>query len=160
MNALVVTAFIGMVLSASVSASPAAVDPFDGNWTLDLKLSHYESGALPQQMTITIATAGSEVHYRSQIVEGNGRRSDSEYRAEYGGVPVIVTGTFGLMAPVSLNRVGPRIVVATFTRSLRIIATSRREIDAPGLTMTVTTQSQDPQGKTLTNVGIYRRKER
>ena len=148
-----------MVLSivAGTVLAGNETDPFDGTWGLDRSQSHYDSGDPPREMTIIIATDGARVHYRSQAVEPDGRRTDCEYRAEYDGIPVSVTGNSGLMVPVALRRLGPRTVDATYMRAFRVVASSRREIDPTGTVMTVTTQSTDALERTLTNIGVYRR---
>src|SRR5450755_2478576 len=127
-----------MVLSI-VAGSAFAIseeDPFDGTWRLDMSQSHYESVDPPREMTITIATDGARVHYRSHAVERDGRSSDCEYQAEYDGIPVTVSGSSGLMLPVALTRLGPRTVNATHLRAFRVVASSRRELDQTGTVMT------------------------
>jgi hypothetical protein len=144
------------IVAATVLAGSEA-DPFDGTWGLDGSQSHYDSGQPPREMTIVIATDGARVHYRSHAVERDGSRTDCEYRAEYDGVPVIVTGNSGLMVPVALRRLGPLTVDATYMRAFRVVASSRREIDPTGTVLTITTQTKDALEHILTNIGVYRR---
>lgn len=148
-----------MVLSivAGTASAMSEADPFDGTWRLDIGQSHYESDDPPREMTIIIATDGARVHYRSHAVGRDGRSGDSEYQADYDGIPVTVSGSAGLMVPVALTRFGPRIVDATYMRAFRVVASSRREIDQTGAVMTITTQSKDALGRALTNIGVYRR---
>jgi hypothetical protein len=68
-------------------------------------------------------------------------------------------GTHGILLPVSLKRIAPNAVVASYTRGLQVVATSRRVVSNDGRVMTVTTVSRDRTGKTVTNIGVYERQK-
>ena len=61
----------------------------------------------------------------------------------------------GLMAPVSLQRLDERTVVASYKRGMQVVATSRRVVSRNGRVMTITTVSPDKDGRSVTNVGVY-----
>ncbi len=134
-----------------------AADPFLGKWTLDVQRSKYPTGIRPKQMMIEMSAAGHGVHYHSETLLTNGRSVSADYTADYSGKPVVVLGARGMLLPVSLKRTAPNAVVATYTSGFQVAATSRRVVSASGKVMTVTTTSRDASGKTVTNIGVYRK---
>jgi len=108
-------------------------------------------------MTIEMTAAEHGIHYHSKTVWANGTASDADYTSGYDGQPAIVRGNRGMLLPVSLKRLGPKEVIATYIRGLQTVAVSRRVLSANGRVMTVTTTSWDESGKVLTNVGVYNR---
>jgi len=135
-----------------------AADPFSGRWSLDPKRSKYPVGDCPKRMTIDMTETEHGVRYHSETQFVNGRSSSADYSANYDEKPVFVTGDRGMLLPVSLKRVGPHIVVATYMNGFQIAATSRRVVSANGDLMTVTTISRSAAGKAVTHVGVYVRR--
>jgi len=162
MKKLRLIALMGMMLSpalllVSKPAVELAADPFLGKWLLDVKHSKYAAGLCPAQMTIEMSAADHGTHYHSKTVWSNGSASDADYTSYYDGQPVMVRGNRGMLLPVSLKRLGPNEVMATYIRGLQTVAISRRVLSSNGRVMTVTTTSWDESGKVLTNVGVYKR---
>jgi hypothetical protein len=62
-----------------------------------------------------------------------------------------------MLLPVSLQQVDSNTVVATYSRALQVVATSRRVVSRDGRFMTITTTSRDRSGKNITNVGVYKK---
>ena len=147
-------AVIALLFSAGLLR---AADPFLGKWVLDTRQSRYAAGTCPRQMTIEMTAAGRGVHYHSETVMQNGKSFAADYVANYDGTPSLVSGAKSVLLPVSLQKLGPRVVVARYTSGLEVRATSRRSISADGTTMTVKTTSSDGSGAVFTNIGIYRR---
>jgi hypothetical protein len=141
----------------AVSLFAGAADPFVGRWKLNVHKSKYAPGECPKSMVIEMETAGAGIRYRSETEYANGRKTKAQYSADYNGVEVIVTGSNGLLAPVSLKRIDSNTVVASYVRALQVIATSRRVVSKGGRMMTITTVSKDKDGNTVTNVGVYER---
>ncbi len=135
----------------------ASTDPFLGKWKLNVQRSNYPTGSRPKQMIIEMVAKGQAIEYRSDTTYPNGRLAHATYIADYSGKQAIVMGTHGMMLPVSLKRVSPRVVVASYLRGFEVVATSRRVVSADGYRMTITTKSKDPSGKTTTSVGTYER---
>jgi hypothetical protein len=106
-------------------------------------------------MVIRMEPAGDGVHYRSETTYANGASSSSQYTADYAGAESIVTGSIGLMTPVSLRRLDSRTVQASYVRALKPVATSRRVVSKDGRIMTITTTSEDKDGNVVTTVGVY-----
>jgi hypothetical protein len=152
----VIRNFVAIALFLS-TVSLLAEDPFLGRWALDVQRSKYSAGTAPKQMTIEMSAAGHGIRYHSETQFSGGRTISADYTAEYDGKPVIVLSARGMLLPVSLKRTAPRVVVATYTSGFQIAATSRRVISANGRVMTVTTTSRDASGKSVTNIGIYRK---
>jgi hypothetical protein len=135
----------------------ACDDPFVGKWVLDVERSEYPAGSRPKAMVIEMETVGHGVRYKSDAVYANGKTVHSEYTADYDGNQAIVIGTHGMMLPVLLKRIDSNTVVASYTKSLEIVATSRRVVSEDKRFMAVTTTSKDASGKTVTTIGVYRR---
>jgi len=138
-----------------VSSVGAAADPFVGRWVLDVGRSHYAEGAAPRAMVIDMEAAGDGIRYRSETTYQDGRTARSEYTAGYDRRPVLVTGSRGLLLPVSLDRTDSHTVVASYTRALVVVATSRRVVSADGRVMTITTTSKNAEGKEATTVAVF-----
>jgi hypothetical protein len=142
---------------APSAPAPGTNDPFAGSWTLDVARSHYAPGACPKRMVIEMEAVAGGVHYSSETILADGSRTRSEYTAGYDGKPVMVVGARGVLLPVSLERIAPDTVVASYSRGLQVVATSRRVVSTDGKVMTIRTLSRDRSGRTVTNVGVYER---
>jgi hypothetical protein len=142
------------LLAASAFASD---DPFVGKWVLDIERSEYPTGSCPKTMVIEMEAVGHGVRYKSDAVYANGKTVHSEYTADYDGNQAIVMGTHGMMLPVILKRIDSNTVVASYTKYLQVVATSRRVVSEDKRFMTVTTTSKDSSGKSVTTIGVYKR---
>lgn len=134
-----------------------AMDPFLGKWVLKPALSKYPGTTCPSRMVIEMEPAGHGVHYRSDAVYTNGITAHSEYTADYNGKQSLVVGNHGMLLPVSLQRSNSSVVLASYTRGLQVVATSRRVISKDGRRMTITTISKDRTGADVVTVGVYER---
>src|SRR5215471_18790308 len=101
---------VSVALPAWLTA--AADNPFAGTWRLNVHKSNYAGNACPRSMTIEIEARGEGIRYHSETVQADGRKTQANYTADYGGAEAIVRGEAGLLAPVSLQRTGDRAVVA------------------------------------------------
>lgn len=146
-----------MLLAASATAS---VDPFAGKWVLDVQHSKYPAGARPKSMVIEMEPVGRAIRYHSETTYMNGRTMQANYSAEYNGQQAVVTGARGMMLPVSLKKVDSRTVVASYTRLLQVVATSRRVVSSDGRSMTITTTSKDLAGKRVTTICVYEKQSK
>ena len=147
------TFFLSILLVLTVKAA----DPFEGKWILNIQKSSYPAGTLPKQMVIEMTSLGDGIRYRSETVLASGKTSTTEYTADYNGKQVIVSGSGGMLAPVSLKRIAPNIVEAEYMRGLTVVATSRRSVSNDGKLLTVTTKSKNAAGKSVTNLGVYQK---
>jgi|SRR5579859_447630 len=145
---------VWMAACAAVSA-----DPFIGKWRMDLRRSKYPAGTCPISMVIEMQPAGAGIWYHSESKFKNGAEMHAQYTADYDGKQVIVMGARGLLLPVSLMRLNPRTVEASYTRGMQVVATSRREVSLDGRRMTITTVSKDASGKRVETIGIYYKDE-
>jgi len=155
MKAIISLLIATALLTTRVTASS---DPFVGKWKLDTRHSSYPAGTCPKEMVIEMEAAGQGVRYRSQSTYANGRTTRAEYTAEYNGKQAVVVGDHGLLLPVSLKRIDAHTVVASYTRGLQVIATSRRVISSDERRMTITTKSRDQDRRNVTTFGVYERK--
>ena len=108
-------------------------------------------------MVIEMEGAGHGIHYRSDTTYANGRTAHSQYTADYSGKEATVMGARAILLPVSLKRLNTHTVVASYTKSFQVVATSRRVVSADRRRMTITTTSKDPSGKSVTTVGLYKK---
>jgi hypothetical protein len=152
---------VGLALSVALvrAQSPEPSDLFLGTWKLNVAQSKYPPGACPRQMTIEMTMVADGIHYVSETTYADGRNSRSEYTAAYGAREVLVKGSVGLLLPVSLKRIDPHTVEATYTRGLQPVATSRRVVSADGRVMTITTTSPAKPGQNVTTVSVYDKSE-
>ncbi len=150
---------ISILIAAVVLVTNAAAsnDLFIGRWILDVQHSKYPAGACPRSMVIEMETAGTGIRYHSETSFANGSKTQANYRAMYDGQQAVVMGARGMLLPVSLKKIDPRTVVASYARLLQVVATSRRVVSADGQTMTITTVSKDSAGKSVTTIGRYKR---
>jgi hypothetical protein len=106
-------------------------------------------------MVIEMESSGDGVHYRSDATYANGVTAHSEYTADYNGKQSLVIGNRGLLLPVSLKRSNSRLVLASYTKGLQVVATSRRVVSNDGQRMTITTISKERTGAEVMTVGMY-----
>jgi hypothetical protein len=149
-----------MITLLATAMAAAFTDPFVGKWVLNPRLSKYPSGSCPRSMVIEMESAGDGVHYRSDTTYANGVTAHSEYTADYNGRQTLVIGTRGMLFPVFLKRSSSRVVLASYTRGLQVVATSRRVISKDGQRMTITTISKDRTGVDVRTVGVYEKQRR
>src|ERR1700692_402956 len=133
-------AIIAVLMAASAVAS---ADPFVGKVRLNVARSKYPARTCPTSMVIEMRPVGQGIWYHSDSMFWNGAALHAQYTADYDGKQVIVVSTHGLLLPVSLKRINPRIVEASYTRGMQIVAISRRVVSLDGRRMTITTFSKD-----------------
>jgi len=153
MKILTTILFVTLLATSAMGSD----DPFVGKWFLDVERSAYPAGRCPKTMVIEMETVGRGVRYKSDTVYANGKTVHSEYTADYDGNQVIVMGTHGMMSPVFLKRLDSNTVVASYSKSFQVVATSRRVISEDKRFMTVTTTSKDSSDKSVTTIGVYKR---
>jgi len=146
---------VAVILLLATAMAAAFTDPFVGRWVLNPGLSKYPSGTCPRRMVIEIESAGEGIHYRSDATYANGVTVHSEYTADYNGKQSLVVGNHGMLLPVSLKRSNSRLVLASYTKGLQVVASSRRVVSRDGRRMTITTISKDRTGADVMTVGVY-----
>jgi len=150
-------ALLLLMTAMAVNVATAAGDPFIGKWQLDRAQSKYESGNVPQSMTITMEADDQGIHYHSETTFSNGSHSTTEYTANYDERLTTVQQDGGVSAPVSLKRIDANTVEAQYERGFRTIATSRRVVSGDGQTMTITTLETTKEGNTITSISVFHR---
>jgi len=152
MNRTISTVVTAMLFSASAVAGS---DPFVGKWVLNVQQSAYPHGTCPKQMVILMEPTEKGIRYRSDTTYDNGAATYSQYTADYDGKQAIVMGPRGMMLPVFLKRIDTNTVIASYTKDLQIVATSRRVVSKDARLMTITTTSKDESGKSVTSVAVF-----
>jgi hypothetical protein len=143
------------VTALSAGAIATSADPFVGKWVLNPRESKYPAGTCPKSMIIQMESAGKGIRYRSDTTYASGSTAHSEYKADYDGKQALVKGNRGTLLPVFLKRPDSRTVIASYTKALQVVATSRRVVSKDGQRMTITTISKNQSGKDVTSLGIY-----
>jgi len=143
------------VTALSAGAMATSADPFVGKWVLNPRESKYPAGTCPKSMVIQMESAGKGIRYRSDTTYASGSTAHSEYKADYDGKQALVKGNRGMLLPVLLKRPDSRTVIASYTKALQVVATSRRVVSKDGQRMTITTISRNQSGKDVTTLGIY-----
>jgi hypothetical protein len=144
-----------LCLAILVTSAMASTDPFVGKWVLDVRRSEYPAGSCPKSMVIEMEAVGRGVRYRSDATFANGGTIHSEYTADYDGNQALVMGARGMLLPVFLKRIDSHTVVASYTKALMVVATSRRVVSEDGRHMTITTISKAESGKGVKTFGVY-----
>lgn len=151
-----------LALGAGTSFAEADPDRFVGTWVLDARNSHdlgRDPGGSPSSMVIVMTAVEGGVHYRSETTYSNNRVRVAEYTALYDGSVSMVTGLYGVLAPVSLRRVNATRVQASYFGGMQVVATSSHQLTAGGRMMTITTTHRAPQGGTVRSVAVFKRAE-
>jgi hypothetical protein len=143
-----------MTLVAAAMAT-SSTDPFVGRWVLNPQQSKYPAGTCPTSMVIEMESLGGGIRYRSDTTYANGSTTHSQYSADYGGKQALVTGSRGMLLPVFLKRPNSHTVIASYTKALQVVATSRRVVSRDGQRMTITTISKNQSGKEVRTFGVY-----
>jgi hypothetical protein len=146
---------VAVILLLAIGMASAVTDPFVGRWVLNPRLSRYPNGTCPRLMVIEMESAGDGIHYRSETKYANGVTAHSEYTADYNGKQSLVMGNRGMLLPVSLKRSNLRLVLASYTKGLQVVATSRLLVSKDGRRMTITTMSKNRLGAGVMTVGVY-----
>jgi|KBSMisStaDraftv2_1062788.scaffolds.fasta_scaffold181787_2 hypothetical protein len=146
-----------LLIALAGNVAIAADDPFIGKWQLDRAQSKYDSGNIPQSMTITMEAGDQGIHYHSETTFSNGRHSTTEYTANYDERLTTVQQDGGVSAPVSLKRIDANTVEAQYERGFRTIATSKRVVSGDGKIMTITTSETTKEGKAITSISVFHR---
>ncbi|MGH9323834.1 MAG: hypothetical protein ACRD21_13225 [Vicinamibacteria bacterium] len=127
-----------------------------GTWVLDLAESTYRPGPPPKSQKRTYEPHGEGVKATITTVDAEGRTLSAEYVADYDSLEYPLTGSTQIDA-IALKRVNDTTAEATLTHARKVIGTARRVISPDGKTMTITFKGNDPQGRAVHNVAVYRK---
>jgi hypothetical protein len=133
----------------------AETDVFLGTWNVDRDASRYAMDPVPETMSVAIEAAGDAVHYRSRAKWAGGRTRTADFTAHFDGVPVLVMGSSGLLAPVSLRRVDSHTIRATYTLGLQESGWAEWTVDADGSRLTMKTTYAGDGGERRTNIAVF-----
>jgi hypothetical protein len=148
-----------LLLTTVVRGAEPVSDPFLGKWILDPKVSKYPVNSCPTSMTIEMTREPRGVHYHSETQPAAGEPFEVDYIGNYDSKPVMVTGSRGILLPVTLRREAVNHVKASYSNAFQIVATSDRTVSNDGKLLMITTVSRDSLGQTQTNTGVYRHAE-
>jgi hypothetical protein len=149
---VVLCMLMGLPRPALEAAEP---DGFLGTWTVDRDASHYATDPVPETMSVAIEAVGSGVHYRSTAHWAGGRTRTADFTAHFDGVPVLVVGSWGLLAPVSLRRVDSHTIRAIYTVGLQESGWAEWTVDAAGSRLTMKSTYTGDGGERRTNIAVF-----
>lgn len=138
-----------MLMTALRAATPA--DPYTGIWTLNPA----RSGGEARSQVLTISVAGNEETYRSELVQRDGTRQVTNYRAAYDGKEhpsqTTLTDAAGKTSlrddTVILRKVDALTRERHWKRDGRVIRILRRRVSADGSTLTSQVIDVDEHGR-------------
>ena len=151
------TALVAILGAAPFALGQGDSDPFYGTWTLDPQQSHYTHESPPDRMTVVIAPERDGLSYRSEVHYSDGRTLAVRYVAHFDGVPVLVVGTTGLLAPIALSRTDAATIDAVYRMGIKKVAWSHWSLNAERKQLQVVTTSLTPQGDEICNVVVLNR---
>jgi hypothetical protein len=157
-TALAVTLALTLTI-APIARGAADPDPFYGTWQLDRDQSHYAHESPPDRMTVVIEPEPDGLAYRSEAQYAGGRTLALHYTAHFDGVPALVVGSAGFLAPIALSRVDATTIEAVYRMHLQKVAWSHWSLNAERTRLVVTTTSLTVQGEEIRNVAVFRRED-
>lgn len=132
-------------------AAWAAADPQLGTWKLNPGKSKFSPGPPPKSEILKWETAGNNaVKSTSEIVDAQGKTLKGGYTAGYDGKDAPWAGNPDADT-ISLKRVDPNTIEATWKKAGKVTNTSRRVVSPDGKTMTITQKGTDAQGRAVNN---------
>ena len=153
------TALVAALAAASIAVGDSAADPFYGTWKLDREHCHYAGETPPDRMMVVIEPEPDGLSYRSETHYPGGRTLALHYLAHFDGVPALVVGTAGLLAPIALSRVDETTIDATYRMGLKKIAWSHWSLNTERTQLQVATTSLTPKGEEIINIAVFRRED-
>ncbi len=130
----------------------AADDPQLGTWKLNLAKSKFSPGPAPKSEILKWEASGNDaVKSTSEIVDAQGKTTKGGYTASYDGKDTPWAGNPDADT-VSLKRIDPNTIEATWKKGGKVTNTSRRVVSKDGKTMTITQKGTDAKGQAVNNV--------
>ena len=130
----------------------AADDPQLGTWKVNLAKSKFSPGPAPKSQILKWEAAGTNgTKSTSEIVDAQGKTMKGGYTATYDGKDAPWAGNPDADT-ISLKRIDPSTVEATWKKAGKVTNTSRRVVSPDGKTMTVTQKGTDAKGQAVNNV--------
>jgi len=139
-----------IVFAAALFAQSGHVNAFTGTWKMDIAKSRFAGGTPPKQEIFTFQPDGSLLV--SIETPGGGKLSFS--RPWSGGREVALTGTPDANATMTTVIHG-RILKDTWKVGGKVLRTARGEVSPNGLTLTVTVDGKDDQGRPERRVEVF-----
>jgi len=149
--ALTVVGFAGLELLAQAS------DPANGAWELNLTKSKYASTPAPKSETRTIEVVGDRITFTARAMDADGKTTVSQFTANFDGKEYPLKGNPNYDS-ISLKRIDRFTTESTTLKAGKVVYRHRRVISADGKVMTLTSQSTNAKGETLTDIQVYDKK--
>ena len=129
-----------------------AADPNMGTWKLNDAKSKLSSAA--RNHTVVYAAAGDSVKVTVDGVDKDGKPVHSEWTGKFDGKDYPVTGdaTSDMRA---YSQAADGSLSMTAKKAGKVTVTGTIKVSADGKTRTVNTTGTEPDGKMVTNMGVY-----
>jgi hypothetical protein len=148
---LLVAGFVGLEVLAQ------AGDPVNGTWVLNLAKSKYASGPPPKSETRTIEVVGDRITYTARRVDASGKSLLVEYTANYDGKGYPLKGS-PTSDSISLKRIDRFTTESLNLKAGKVTSRNRRLVSPDGKVMTMTVQTTNAKGESVTDTMVYDKK--
>lgn len=148
------TILASLAVLVSCIALASSADPNMGTWKLNDAKSKLSSAA--RNHTVVYAAAGDSVKVTVDGVDKDGKPVHSEWTGKFDGKDYPVTGD-STSDMRSYSKAADGSLSMTAKKAGKVTITGTIKVSADGKTRTVNTTSTEPDGKMVTNVGVYDR---
>jgi hypothetical protein len=142
------------ILVPAVTASATSVDPYLGNWKLNVAKSSFKPGPAPQSSMVTFEAAGEAMKVSVKSVGSDGAPMEMSYTAGADGKESPVTGSPDYDA-VSMKTVNANQRETVRMKGGKIVQTAAGVVSKDGKVLTVTTKGTNGKGQKINNVAVY-----
>jgi len=149
----VVALGLAVVFAGTTFAQPGSTNL--GTWKLNLAKSAFAPGTAPKSGTFTNAVAGAGIKSISDSVSADGTVRHSEYTMVYDGKDQPLTGNSPNGDVVAGTRVDANTLTFIYKKGGQVNVTTTNVASSDGKTYTITSESTNAQGLTVTNVAVY-----
>lgn len=160
----VLLACLWLALVTTASSAQPAPTPV-GTWRLNLAKSVYRLGPPPLGQTIVIgpsdSSSGGGLMVAVETRAAPGVRIRYEYTAVLDGPEAPVTGEFtpNGAETVTLTRVDPLTIEATFRRTLEVVLTTRIAVSSDGQVLTLTSTGTNRNEQPTDSIAVLDRRD-
>lgn len=128
-------------------------DPFTGHWKLNLSQSTIPS-PVPKTQTVHIKANAKGIEIREEIVYDKGEPTEVSVKARFDGKDYAVQGS-PFADAVVYDRIDNYTIKGIAKKAGKVVSHETAIISQDGKTMTVTYNTTDPLGKTITAVAVF-----
>ena len=146
-----------LVAASALAQKPQTpnVDPWLGEWTLNLQKSTYQSPS-PKSGVSTLLSTATGIRMIQDQVDAQGNRRVVSFSGAFDGKEYPVDNMPG--TTYSLMRIDERMYTIVARRDGVVTGTTLTVVSPDGQTRTSTSSGAAPDGRTVANVAVYERR--